>query len=212
MKTLRRSLCVISCSALLFFSCRREPVPDFTFSGDDNPVPSEVSFSNASKHADSYNWEYGDGTSSTEENPKHTYPTGGIFNVKLTATSKGGSRSIIKILKLEKGQTALSLTITKQPVGGTDVESVSVNVDGIVTGYLRPVYVSAEWYFQPAGGGLPILKSSTEYVFDSKLITSKSTVYSAPPGYVLANYYYLKLVWTDDSGQHALVSEKALCH
>jgi len=212
MNTVRQFAGITLCSVLLLFSCKREPLPDFTFSGDDNPVPTEVSFSNSSKYADSFSWEFGDGTSSTEKNPKHTYATGGVFNVKLTATGKRGSKAIIKAVTIEKGKTRLDITITKQPVGGSQVKSVSVSFDGIITGYLRPVYATAEWYFQPVGGGMPTLKSSTEYMFDSAFITSKSTVYSAPAGYVLANNYYLKLIWTDDSGQHTLLSDKAYCY
>jgi PKD repeat protein len=205
-------VCMIACMAFLLFSCNRSPEPDFTFSGDDNPVPAEVTFTNESKRSDSYNWEFGDGISTTEKNPKHTYATGGIFNVKLTTSNKNGSNSIIKVVKLQTGLTVLNLAITSQPQGGSQVQSVSVGFDGNITGYVRPVHVSAEWYFQPATGGNPKLKSSTELTFDSANITSKSSVYSAPPGYVLANNYYLKLIWTDDAGQHSLMSDKAYCY
>src|SRR5687768_9202385 len=210
---MRQIICIISGLVLLLFSCKKkEPVADFTFSGTDNPVPSEISFTNTSKHADSYNWDFGDGFSSTEKNPKHTYGSGGIFNVKLTASGKRGSKSTMKAVVLDRGKTMLNITITSQPVGGSQVKTLSVGFDGIITGYVRPVYATAEWYFQPAAGGNPTLKSSGEYTFDSPFITSKSTVYSAPPGYVLANNYYLKLIWTDDAGQHSLLSDKAYCY
>jgi PKD repeat protein len=212
MKTTGRFAGIISGLVLLLFSCKKEPVSDFTFSGNDNPVPSEVTFSNNSKYANSYNWEFGDGTSSTEKKPKHTYTAGGTFNVKLTATGKHGSNSIIRAVKIEKGETQLDITITQQPVGGSQIELLSASFDGTIAGYLRPVYATAEWFFQPAAGGNPTLMSSTEYMFDSAHTTSKSTVYSAPPGYVLANNYYLKLVWTDDAGQHTLLSDKAYCY
>ncbi len=44
----------------------------------------------------SWNWEFGDGSTSTEQNPNHTYGATGDFSVKLTASSAGGSSSITK--------------------------------------------------------------------------------------------------------------------
>jgi gliding motility-associated-like protein len=38
----------------------------------------------------SYVWNFGDGTTSTDKNPKHTYTSGGAVDVKLTATSNIG--------------------------------------------------------------------------------------------------------------------------
>ncbi len=37
-----------------------------------------------------YLWTFGDGTTSTGENPSHTYATGGVFNVVLRVTDPGG--------------------------------------------------------------------------------------------------------------------------
>lgn len=48
----------------------------------------EVTFSNFSQNADSYSWDFGDGNSSTEENPTHAYTEAGDYTVTLTA-SKG---------------------------------------------------------------------------------------------------------------------------
>src|SRR5690606_9743383 len=38
----------------------------------------------------SYNWDFGDGTTSTAAMPAHTYTTQGVFNVRLTAQIIGG--------------------------------------------------------------------------------------------------------------------------
>ena len=46
---------------------------------------------------DTWSWDFGDGGTSTEENPTHTYSTTGTFNVTLTATDNNGlSESITK--------------------------------------------------------------------------------------------------------------------
>ncbi len=58
-----------------------DPHADFTSSTVDN----EVSFVNTSTLADSYLWGFGDGNTSTDQNPVHTYSTSGDFFVYLTA-------------------------------------------------------------------------------------------------------------------------------
>lgn len=50
-----------------------------------------VTFNNTSNLADSYSWDFGDGATSTEESPTHTYASSGIYTVVLTATNANGS-------------------------------------------------------------------------------------------------------------------------
>ena len=49
-----------------------------------------VSFFNMSQDADSYFWDFGDGSSSTEENPVHTYAGGDTYTVILFAANECG--------------------------------------------------------------------------------------------------------------------------
>jgi len=51
-------------------------------------------FTNSSTNAISYVWDFGDGTSSIDPNPNHTYINAGIYNVKLIATSSYGCQDI----------------------------------------------------------------------------------------------------------------------
>ncbi|MBP6048815.1 MAG: PKD domain-containing protein [Chitinophagales bacterium] len=46
-----------------------------------------VTFENESTGATSYLWNFGDGTTSTAENPTHEYTSGGAMEVKLTASN-----------------------------------------------------------------------------------------------------------------------------
>lgn len=50
-----------------------------------------ISFSSTSTHAVSYSWDFGDGQSSTEESPVHTYAEAGEYTVTFTATGVEGS-------------------------------------------------------------------------------------------------------------------------
>lgn len=46
----------------------------------------------------SYLWDFGDGTSNTEENPSHTYPSGNSYDIILTAANECGESSQIRNL------------------------------------------------------------------------------------------------------------------
>ncbi len=51
---------------------------------------STVLFTNTSEYATSYYWDFGDGTSSNQVNPSHTYTSPGAFEITLTATNPNG--------------------------------------------------------------------------------------------------------------------------
>ena len=50
----------------------------------------QVTFTNFSQNAVSYNWDFGDGNSSTDKDPTHTYAQTGEYKVVLTATDDTG--------------------------------------------------------------------------------------------------------------------------
>ncbi len=73
---------------------------DFSYSVAPNPdgeveyaldyyVVSTIQFTNTSAKEGSVTWDFGDGTSSTEENPQHKYAEAGYYNVKLTVEGVG---------------------------------------------------------------------------------------------------------------------------
>jgi PKD repeat protein len=70
-----------------------KPLPDCSWTSNspvDNANP--VRFTGPSG-TDSYNWEFGDGSNSTEPNPSHAYPSAGTYNVRLTVIKGGCSKS-----------------------------------------------------------------------------------------------------------------------
>ncbi len=71
------------------------PAVDFA-STDLGCAPLPVIFQNKTRNGKTYNWDFGDGNKSKEENPFHSYSPG-TFSVKLTATNTTGCiDSIIK--------------------------------------------------------------------------------------------------------------------
>ncbi|MEQ8583075.1 MAG: choice-of-anchor B family protein [Marinoscillum sp.] len=58
-------------------------------------TPGTVQFTNESSGAQSYAWDFGDGSTSDEENPTHTFEYG-VFNVTLTATNECETAELTK--------------------------------------------------------------------------------------------------------------------
>lgn len=68
------------------------PPPVVAFSPDTSGCPPlEIPFINSSLYAESYAWDFDDGSVSSEANPTHTFLESGEYNVTLTATGLSGS-------------------------------------------------------------------------------------------------------------------------
>ncbi|OFY62504.1 MAG: hypothetical protein A3H98_13135 [Bacteroidetes bacterium RIFCSPLOWO2_02_FULL_36_8] len=77
------------------------------FSTDEGSVvlgcaPREVHFINESEGAISWNWNFGDGASSSEKNPQHTYLYPGNYTVSLIAKNPSGSSDTIVYVEFVK--------------------------------------------------------------------------------------------------------------
>ncbi|WP_298371193.1 PKD domain-containing protein, partial [uncultured Lutibacter sp.] len=80
------------------------PVAGFSFSPTNPETGQEVTFTNESTNADSYQWSAaGTSFSSTEENPKFTFDTAGDFEVKLIVTNSAGTDEITKTITVTAG-------------------------------------------------------------------------------------------------------------
>jgi gliding motility-associated-like protein len=64
------------------------PTANFTYSPNPPTPNTALNFRNLSTGAISYNWDFGDGTSTDEENPKKIYNRDGFYNVCLTAKNE----------------------------------------------------------------------------------------------------------------------------
>jgi len=73
------------------------PDAQFTANTTSGVAALSVDFTSTSTGAiDSYFWEFGDGTTSTEQNPTHSYAAAGTYSVSLSVTGPGGSNSQAK--------------------------------------------------------------------------------------------------------------------
>jgi hypothetical protein len=90
-------------SAFVLGSCGDDepakPTASFTYEADGR----DVAFTSTSKNAKTFAWDFGDGQTSTEENPSHTYAVYGDYTVKLSVTGDGGeATSLPDALTLSK--------------------------------------------------------------------------------------------------------------
>jgi PKD repeat protein len=89
--------------AVFFLSCEvkvpPKPVASFTVANNNCTVPCEVTFANNSQHADSYLWDFGDGSTSTEASPKKSLTAAGQYQVKLIARGEGGSSGASQLVR-----------------------------------------------------------------------------------------------------------------
>ncbi|WP_321506976.1 PKD domain-containing protein [uncultured Methanoregula sp.] len=80
-----------------FISIGMAPTPDFTASPTSGNVPLAVKFTDLTKgQVTAWQWDFGDGISSSEQNPVHTYRNPGIYNVILTVTNDYGISDVTK--------------------------------------------------------------------------------------------------------------------
>lgn len=75
--------------------------------------------SNISQSYDTLIWDFGDGNTSTDENPTYTFNTSGNFDVTLTVTSGGQTTSDTK-----------TITIYEQPVANSIPDQIACDEDG----------------------------------------------------------------------------------
>lgn len=79
--------------ALTFTSCQKEPMACFSASKTTATVNESISFnSSCTMDGKKYEWDFGDGIKSTEENPTHAYSNAGTYTVKCMAMSKNGKK------------------------------------------------------------------------------------------------------------------------
>ncbi|MBU8920539.1 MAG: S8 family serine peptidase [Bacteroidales bacterium] len=138
------------------------PVAAFTGTPTSGDYPLEVTFVDQSANAPtSWNWDFGDGGGSTQQNPVYTYNAAGTYTVTLTATNEYGTDDAI-----ESGY------ITVTDPGST----VYTHVDDIVviqTGSRNKLYGNATVTILD-GGGSPV-SGAVVYGFFSAPTTATVT-------------------------------------
>ena len=107
MKSLKHLLfySLIAIMASTLYSCEKDeaqPVVDVIYTVAVDGL--NVTFTNETKGAVSYKWDFGDGATSTEAGPEHTYPSKGKFVPTLyVTTADGATYEGSTVLRISKG-------------------------------------------------------------------------------------------------------------
>lgn len=82
--------------AFLFFADGEKgaPVAEFSMENNGCQAPCTVQFNNLSQNADSFQWTFGDGGSSTEKNPVYKFQREGTYSVALIASKGKKSKTV----------------------------------------------------------------------------------------------------------------------
>lgn len=125
------------------------PVANFSTNVTEGYVPLTVNYTDLSENAEEWNWDFGDGNTSIEQNATHTYSSIGTYTVNLTVSNANGTDSKIGEIKVKEAPKKPVANFSASPTSGN--VSLTVNFTDNSTG----VPTSWKWSF---GDG----KSSTE--------------------------------------------------
>ncbi|GAB4315625.1 MAG: hypothetical protein Kow0019_15860 [Methanobacteriaceae archaeon] len=123
------------------FIVEYQPTASFTGTPTSGISPLEVQFFSTSTGATEYLWDFGDGATSTDQNPTHTYQQIGIYTVKLTVTGPGGSNTKTEDNYITVNHPAPVASFTGTPTTG--ISPLQVAFTSTSTGTID----SYEWNF-----------------------------------------------------------------
>lgn len=157
----------------------KDPVANFTYDATSDleyGIPLTVQFVDQSEHSNSktvYTWDFGDGATSSEKSPLHTYTTGGSYSVKLSVSRPGGRMQ----------EQTQELKLTSPLVGTWKLDSTALSTldtsaaKGIRTAieYGNPNgWDGLKWTAAKEDGSNGYVKFWTENIFAGNYIKRKS--------------------------------------
>jgi plastocyanin len=146
------------------------------------PAPLDVSFTaEVQGTAASYNWDFGDGSTSTEANPTHTFTAEGSYTVKLVVTAPDGSTA--------SAEKTITVTAPQQSQGQVHIVKMVTTKDG--KNFFDPAELTIKVgdtvrWVNECEEGVPCTHSAQAYpdkipagaeAFDSTLLTAQGQTY-----------------------------------
>ncbi len=114
---------------ILIISCKEkviEPTAEFAFTmGNDG----NISFKSNAEHSDTYLWLFGDGTTSSEQNPTHEYKQNGNYTVMFTATGKGGKTTKEYQVTVSTIKPTTDFIVKNGSEGKISIDNLSLNAE-----------------------------------------------------------------------------------
>ena len=139
------------CTSLdtLFANVHPNPIANFTGAPTEGCNPLEVFFTNQSSGGDStYTWVFGNGGSSSDENPSNTYSNSGDFDVTLIATTYWGCKDTITKSDFVHVIDHVTASFTTTAISGQEYDISQANFNFTNTSQFADNYL---WLFGDGG-------------------------------------------------------------
>jgi len=134
------------------------PVANFTANATAGRTPFTVQFTDQSTGADGYQWQFGDGTTSTEQNPGHTYTHPGTYTV--TEVVSGVNYGSVSMQK--QGY----ITVTDPPTVGFSA-NVTAGLSPLAVQFNESVNGSVQYYYWQFGDGGTSFDRNPVHLYDT---------------------------------------------
>jgi len=162
-----------------------KPQADFTGTPSTGAAPLNVTFTDTSTRSPtSWSWNFGDGGTSTLQNPTHTYSTAGTYTVSLIATNAGGSDTITR--------NGYIFVYSSNPLPyfygtpSTGASPLNVTFTDTTTGS------PTSWIWDFGDGGTSTLQNPTHTYSTAGTYTVRLSVKNANGGWVtIIRFYYI---------------------
>ncbi len=191
----------------------------FTVTSGGCQAPCDPGFSSAcSANADTYFWEFGDGTTSTAANPAKTYASTGTYNVRLTVSADGKSSDTTMTVTIGTTVAASAKFIKTLDIDATSPLEFALGGDEKSDGYYLAVNTYQKVYMASVNKSTGALQGTPKEFDPGSAYPALSTQYfnKVSNGYVMSgfcnftangvttdDFYFIKLKsdFTFESGQ-----------
>jgi PKD repeat protein len=163
-----------------------KPVAAFSVSSASGKTPLTVAFTDKSSNMPTkWKWSFGDGASSTIQNPKHKYSAAGKYTVTLTVTNAKGSNTItetdyIKVISKPAANFTSSVTSGKVPVNVVFTDTSTGTASG--------------WIWEFGDGSRSFLQNPTHKYSKAGTYTVNLTVKNAAGSNTITKTEYIKVM------------------
>ena len=160
------------------------PSANFTVNTTNGFAPLSVQFNDTSTgNPTSWNWNFGDGQTSTVQNPTHTYNTVGAYNVTLNTSNSDGSNSMTKTNYI----TAWNTSTVLPKNNGIDI--YVANTAGVKYDMPNGVTTAAQY------GGVYPYEPNTYYIAEGGGGIKSNSVINRPYCQIRSVNYHQQPVW-----------------
>lgn len=169
------------------------PVASFSYSVQ--TCSNQVKFTNSSTYGTSYSWDFGDGETSTDKNPLHSYSAGETYVVTLTTINNLGSKTYSRSVTVDP--VLVDLNLSKNTVGPNEIFTIS-DLNNAADDY--------SWDF---GNGVLFVGNPSNFSYSTPGdYTITATIYNALRGCTFTQELPIKVtneVSTESISKHSLI-------